>query len=168
MGAALLAGVGALALGAGGRRAGVGHAATDEGANFEISLSEEEWRARLSPAQFAVLREHATEQPFTNSLMGERSPLLNESRAGSYLCAGCGNPLYRSETKYDSRTGWPSFWQEIEGAVGYAIDTSFFMRRTEVHCARCGGHLGHVFEDGPQPTGLRHCINGLAMAFRPD
>ena len=135
---------------------------------FEISLSENEWRARLSPAQFAILRKHATEQPFTNALKGERSPLLSESRAGSYLCAGCGNPLYRSETKYDSRTGWPSFWQEIDGAVGYATDSRFLLTRTEVHCARCGGHLGHVFEDGPEPTGLRHCINALAMTFEPD
>lgn len=168
IGASLMAGVAGLALATGlvWRRAGAaGIAAGDD---FEISLSEAEWRARLSPAQFAVLREHATERPFTNSLMGERSSLLNESRAGSYLCAGCANPLYRSETKYDSRTGWPSFWQEIDGAVGYATDTRLFMTRTEVHCARCGGHLGHVFEDGPEPTGLRHCINALAMTFQPD
>lgn len=136
---------------------------------FEIDLTEEEWRARLSPARFAVLREHATERPYTNSLMGERSPLLEESRPGTYACAGCELPLYRSETKYDSRTGWPSFWAEIDGAVGTRDDYSFlFIRRTEVHCRRCGGHLGHVFEDGPQPTGLRHCINGLAMIFIPD
>ena len=136
---------------------------------FEITLTEEEWRARLSPAQFAVLREHATERPFTNSLMGERSPLLNESRPGTYACAGCELPLYRSETKYDSGTGWPSFWQEIEGAIGTRDDYSYFlMRRTEVHCRRCGGHQGHVFTDGPPPTGLRHCINGLAMVFIPD
>lgn len=136
---------------------------------FEITLTEAEWRARLSPARFAVLREHATERAFTNELMGERSPLLGESRPGTYVCAGCENPLYRSETKYDSRTGWPSFWQEIEGAVGTMDDyVLVFIRRTEVHCARCGGHLGHVFDDGPPPTGLRHCINGLAMEFVPD
>lgn len=136
---------------------------------FEIELSEAEWRARLSPARYAVLREHATERAFTNELMGERSPLLNESRAGTYVCAGCDLPLYRSETKYDSRTGWPSFWAEIEGAVGTQDDYRlFFLRRTEVHCARCGGHLGHVFDDGPAPTGLRHCINGLALDFVAD
>jgi peptide-methionine (R)-S-oxide reductase len=136
---------------------------------FEITLTEAEWRARLSPARFAVLREHATERPYTNSLMGERSPLLEESRPGTYACAGCELPLYRSETKYDSRTGWPSFWQEIEGAIGTRDDYSLFlMRRTEVHCRRCGGHQGHVFTDGPPPTGLRHCINGLAMVFIPD
>ncbi len=136
---------------------------------FEIELTEEEWRARLSPARFAVLREHATERPYTNSLMGERSPLLEENRPGTYACAGCELPVYRSETKYDSRTGWPSFWAEIDGAVGTQDDYSYlFIRRTEVHCRRCGGHLGHVFTDGPQPTGLRHCINGLAMIFIPD
>ncbi|MGY6536030.1 MAG: peptide-methionine (R)-S-oxide reductase MsrB [Pararhodobacter sp.] len=136
---------------------------------FEITLTSEEWRQRLTPAQYAVLREHATERAYSNSLMGESSPLLHESRAGTYLCAGCDNPLYRSETKYDSRTGWPSFWDAIEGAVGYQDDYRLiFIRRTEVHCARCGGHLGHVFDDGPPPTGQRHCINGLAMTFQPD
>lgn len=136
---------------------------------FEVELSDAEWRMRLSPAQFAVLREHATERAFTNDLMGERSPLLAEDRPGTYLCAGCENPVYRSETKYDSRTGWPSFWQEIPGGVGTQDDYRFiFMRRTEVHCARCGGHLGHIFDDGPPPTGKRHCINGLAMLFTPD
>jgi len=136
---------------------------------FEVELSEAEWRALLTPAQFAVLRDHATERAFTNELMGETSPLLGEARAGTYVCAGCEAPLYRSETKYDSRTGWPSFWAPIEGAVATQDDYRLlFLRRTEVHCARCGGHLGHVFEDGPAPTGLRHCINGLAMGFVPD
>ncbi|WP_348524953.1 peptide-methionine (R)-S-oxide reductase MsrB [Pararhodobacter sp. SW119] len=136
---------------------------------FEVALSEAEWRARLSPARFDILREHATERAYTNEHMGERSPLLNESRDGTYTCAGCGNALYRSETKYDSRTGWPSFWEAIDGAVGTQDDTRlFFIRRTEVHCARCGGHLGHIFDDGPPPTGKRHCINGLAMEFEPD
>ncbi len=136
---------------------------------FEIVRTEEEWREILTPARYSILRDHATERAFTNEHMGERSPLLNEDRPGTYTCAGCGNPVYRSETKYDSRTGWPSFWEAMEGAVGTQEDRKlFFMVRTEVHCARCGGHLGHVFDDGPPPTGKRHCINGLAMEFLPD
>ena len=135
---------------------------------FPLMLPEAEWRARLTPAQFAVLREHATERAFSNTLMGERSPLLAEDRAGTYNCAGCGQAVYRSETKFDSRTGWPSYWDAIDGAVGTQTDRSFFMLRTEVHCANCGGHLGHIFDDGPAPTGQRHCINGLAMTFTPD
>lgn len=138
------------------------------GQSFPLTLSDEDWRARLTPAQYAVLRDHKTERAFTNALMGERSPLLNESRAGVYNCAGCGQALYRSDTKYDSRTGWPSFWDAIDGAVGTQTDRRFFMTRTEVHCANCGGHLGHIFDDGPAPTGKRHCINGLALTFTPD
>jgi len=134
---------------------------------FEITLSPAEWRARLTPAQFAVLREEATERAYSNSLMGESSDLLNESRAGTYHCAGCDLPVYDSETKYDSGTGWPSFTEAIAGNVGTKKDRKLIFVRTEVHCARCGGPLGHVFDDGPPPTGKRHCINALAMTFTP-
>jgi len=127
---------------------------------FEVQRTAEEWRAILTPAQFAVLREEATERPYT-------SPLLEESRAGTYNCAGCDLPLYSSETKFDSGTGWPSFWDAIAGAVGTKTDRKLFISRTEVHCARCGGHQGHIFADGPEPTGMRHCINGVALQFRP-
>ena len=132
---------------------------------FPIMKSKEEWKKILTPAQFAVLREEATERPFTNSLMGEKSDLLKESRKGSYKCAGCSTPVYSSETKYDSGTGWPSFYEEIKPNVGYRKDWKLIFPRTECHCANCGGHLGHVFNDGPRPTGLRHCINGLALIF---
>lgn len=135
--------------------------------SFEISYSEEEWRSRLTPAQYAVLREEATERAFTNSLMGESSPLLSENRTGTYHCAGCDLPVFSSETKFKSGTGWPSFWDEIKGNVSYKVDRSLLSVRIEEHCRRCGGHLGHVFDDGPQPTGKRHCINGLAMTFKP-
>jgi peptide-methionine (R)-S-oxide reductase len=127
---------------------------------FEVTKTEAEWRAILSDAAFNVLRKEGTEYPGT-------SPLLNEHRKGIFACAGCDLPLYSSETKFDSGTGWPSFWQEIPNAVGETVDRSLGMTRTEVHCRRCGGHLGHVFNDGPPPTGLRHCINGVALTFKP-
>jgi peptide-methionine (R)-S-oxide reductase len=127
---------------------------------FEIEKSEAEWRKILTPAQFAVLREHDTERAGS-------SPLDREKRRGSYHCAGCDLPLFASTMKYDSGTGWPSFYQPLKNAVGTQIDRGFFMERTEVHCRRCGGHLGHVFDDGPKPTGLRYCMNGLALKFVP-
>jgi len=129
-------------------------------AGFEVTRSEAEWRALLGPQAYAVLREEATERPFT-------SPLLEEHRKGSFACAGCALPLFASDTKFESGTGWPSFWQPLENAVGTDEDVTFGMVRTEVHCRRCGGHLGHVFDDGPPPTGLRYCMNGLALAFMP-
>ncbi|CAA9487493.1 MAG: Peptide-methionine (R)-S-oxide reductase MsrB [uncultured Sphingomonadaceae bacterium] len=127
--------------------------------SFAVNLSEAEWRRRLKPEQFAVLRRHATERPGSSGLNAEK-------RAGGYACAGCGHPLFSSRTKFESGTGWPSFWQPLGGAVGTRTDRSLMFARTEVHCARCGGHLGHVFKDGPKPTGLRYCMNGDAMTFR--
>jgi peptide-methionine (R)-S-oxide reductase len=126
--------------------------------SFEVEHTEEEWRAMLTPDQFSVLRQEGTERPFS-------SPLNDEHGAGVFHCAGCDLPLFSSETKYDSGTGWPSFWAPIENAVGTSEDTSLFMTRVEVHCSRCGGHLGHVFDDGPEPTGKRYCMNGVAMTF---
>lgn len=159
------AGAGAAAVAFGWLRSGVAQPASD--GVFEVMRTEEEWRALLTPAQFAILRQEATEYPFTNTLLGETSDLLHEERAGLFLCAGCDLPVYSSETKYDSRTGWPSFWQAIDDAVRTKTDTLLGYPRTEVHCRRCGGHLGHIFDDGPPPTGKRHCINGLAMTFQP-
>lgn len=128
--------------------------------SFEITRTDAEWRAALSDAQFAVLRQEDTERPWT-------SPLLNEHRKGVFHCAGCDLGAYASETKYDSGTGWPSFWDALPDAIGTKVDSSLLMTRTEVHCRRCGGHFGHIFDDGPPPTGKRHCINGLALSFRP-
>jgi len=127
---------------------------------FPVEKTDAEWRAHLSAEQYKVLRGHATERPFT-------SPLNEEKRAGTFVCAGCGRPLFSSNTKYDSGTGWPSFWEPLPNAVGTSVDRSLFMVRTEVHCSRCGGHLGHVFPDGPKPTGQRYCMNGVAMRFMP-
>jgi peptide-methionine (R)-S-oxide reductase len=132
----------------------------DDRRTYEVVKSEEEWRRQLTPEQYHVLREHGTERPGSCAL-------LKEKRAGTFRCAGCGNPLFRAERKFESGTGWPSFFAPLEGAVETTEDRSFFMVRTEVHCARCGGHLGHVFEDGPPPTGLRYCINGVALDFEP-
>ncbi|HYE01179.1 MAG TPA: peptide-methionine (R)-S-oxide reductase MsrB [Alphaproteobacteria bacterium] len=128
--------------------------------NFEITKTAAEWKQVLTPEQFYVLREHGTERAGT-------SPLNAEKRKGTFHCAGCDLPLFASDTKYESGTGWPSFWQPLENAVGTSEDRSFFMTRIEVHCRRCGGHLGHVFDDGPPPTGLRYCMNGAAMKFVP-
>jgi peptide-methionine (R)-S-oxide reductase len=127
---------------------------------FEITYSDEEWRRRLTPEQYYVLREHGTERAGS-------SPLDHEKRAGTFVCAACELPLFASETKFDSGTGWPSFYAPLDNAIGTSEDSSLFFTRTEVHCRRCGGHLGHVFEDGPPPTGLRYCMNGVALQFVP-
>jgi peptide-methionine (R)-S-oxide reductase len=135
-------------------------AAASTGGKFEVTKTAAEWKRILTPQQYYVLREHGTE--YAGS-----SPLDREKRKGTFHCAGCDLPLFSSDTKYDSGTGWPSFWQPIANAIGTSVDRSLFSVRTEVHCRRCGGHLGHVFEDGPRPTGLRYCMNGVAMTFKP-
>ena len=127
---------------------------------FDITHTDQEWHAMLTPEQYAVLRQEGTERPFS-------SPLNGEHRPGVFSCAGCGQLLFSSETKFDSGTGWPSFWAPLEGGVATTEDRTFGMVRTEVHCHRCGGHLGHVFDDGPKPTGKRYCMNGVALAFAP-
>lgn len=127
---------------------------------FPVTLPDAEWKRRLSPAAYATLRHEATERPGS-------SPLNREKRAGTFLCAGCDQPLFSSKTKFESGTGWPSFWAPLPGAVGTKTDRALIFARTEVHCSRCGGHLGHVFDDGPKPTGKRYCMNGVAMRFRP-
>ena len=128
---------------------------------YPVTHTDAEWRKLLTPEQYKVLRQSGTEAPFS-------SPLDFERRAGIFDCAGCQLPLYSSATKYDSHTGWPSFWKPLDNAVGTTSDRSFAMTRTAVHCRRCGGHLGHVFDDGPDPTGLRYCMNGVAMTFAPN
>ena len=129
-------------------------------ARFELNLSDAEWRRRLGAQRYAVLRQAATERPGS-------SPLDHEKRAGTFTCAGCGLPLFSSRTKFDSGTGWPSFYQSLPNAVRTREDTTLFMKRVEVLCRRCGGHLGHLFDDGPRPTGQRYCMNGLSMNFVP-
>ncbi|MGI8568886.1 MAG: peptide-methionine (R)-S-oxide reductase MsrB [Methylocella sp.] len=129
-----------------------------EAEKLEVTKTDEEWRRLLTPAQYQVLRHEDTEPAFS-------SPLLSEHRKGIFVCAGCELPLFKSETKFESGTGWPSFWSPVEGAVRTKTDRSFWMDRTEVNCRRCGGHLGHVFNDGPPPSGLRYCMNGVALKF---
>ena len=126
---------------------------------FPIQKTDDAWKGELTSEQYRILRGHSTERPHS-------SPLNNEKRHGVFVCAGCGNELFASRTKFESGTGWPSFWEPLPDAVGTSADRTLLMMRTEVHCARCGGHLGHVFDDGPRPTGLRYCINGAALTFK--
>ena len=127
---------------------------------FPVTKTDEEWRALLTPEQYQVLRQHATERPGSCAL-------LREKRPGTFKCAGCGQPLFVATVKFESGTGWPSFFEPLEGSIETTEDRTYFMVRTEVHCSQCGGHLGHVFDDGPPPTGLRYCINGVALTFEP-
>ena len=144
-----------------GRLSGGGQSSkTATAKTFEVTLDDAEWRQKLTPAQYRVLREHGTERAGT-------SPLDKEHGAGIYHCAGCGQPVFDASAKFNSGTGWPSFSAPLDAAVETTTDRSFFMVRTEVHCQRCGGHLGHVFEDGPEPTGQRYCMNGVSLEFHP-
>src|SRR5687767_5645985 len=138
----------------------LGRSSDAAAARFAITKSDAEWRKQLGPQRYRILREAGTERPFS-------SPLDKEKRRGRFVCAGCANPLFASATKFDSGTGWPSFYRPLPRAVVTKTDRAFGMQRTEVLCARCGGHLGHVFRDGPPPTGLRYCMNGLALRFQP-
>jgi peptide-methionine (R)-S-oxide reductase len=155
LGCAAVAATGSVAL------TGIGGAKPAAAADsFEVTHSDGEWQRLLTPAQYEVLRKHKTERAGS-------SPLDHENHAGTFHCAGCELALFSSTTKFDSGTGWPSFWKPLDGAIGTSRETFLFMAQTEVHCRRCGGHLGHVFEDGPKPTGLRYCMNGVALAFTP-
>jgi peptide-methionine (R)-S-oxide reductase len=157
-----LAGISAVAGAAALLRSGFGANSAEAAApgKFDVAMSDDEWRKKLTPAQYQTLRHEATERPFT-------SPLNKEKRGGRFVCAGCEQALFSSSTKFDSGTGWPSFWKALPNAVGETSDRSFGMVRVEAHCSRCGGHLGHVFDDGPKPTGLRYCMNGVALNFVP-
>ena len=130
-------------------------------ADYPVQKTDEEWRRILTPEQYQILRQHATERPGSCALNSEKRP-------GTFACAGCGQTLFVNETKSESGTGWPSFFEPLPGSIATTVDRSYGMARTEVHCRRCGGHLGHVFEDGPPPTGLRYCINGVALDFKPE
>jgi peptide-methionine (R)-S-oxide reductase len=158
----MLAGASVAAIAAAARFASPGTAGTEAKAKtFEVTKSDEEWKKLLTSEQYYVLRKHGTERAFT-------SPLDKEYGAGMYNCAGCDLPLFASATKFNSGTGWPSFYAPLDNAIGTTSDRAWGMLRTEVHCRRCGGHLGHVFDDGPKPTGLRYCMNGVAMKFVPE
>jgi peptide-methionine (R)-S-oxide reductase len=137
-----------------------GTSATAAEEKFEVEKTDAEWKKQLTPAQYDILRKEGTERPYS-------SPLNKEHRKGTFACAGCDNALFASETKFESGTGWPSFYQPLPGGVGERKDSTFGMVRTEIHCRRCGGHLGHVFDDGPKPTGLRYCMDGFGMIFKP-
>jgi peptide-methionine (R)-S-oxide reductase len=160
--ALLTAGVALAALGTASKFGEAGQMTTTTTQDIDwAKLSDAEWRKRLTPAQYNVLRGHGTERPGS-------SPLNGEKRKGTFVCAGCELPLFASAAKFESGTGWPSFYQPLSDAIGTKQDRSFFMTRTEVHCSRCKGHLGHVFDDGPPPTGLRYCMNGVSLKFVPE
>jgi peptide-methionine (R)-S-oxide reductase len=155
----LALGLGSVVAAAAGLRGLFGSEPARAATTYELTRSEAQWKTELQPAQFRVLRQAGTETPYS-------SPLNEEKRSGHYACAGCALPVFSSSTKFESGTGWPSFWQALDQAVVEESDTTLFMKRVEVLCRRCGGHLGHVFDDGPQPTGLRYCMNGVALNFK--